>query len=68
MQDNSPMEELQTWISTWLDPRLVGEVVVAWSGRLLAALAIFIVGRLFLRALIALGRAARCAASASTTR
>jgi small conductance mechanosensitive channel len=52
MQDNSRMEGLQTWISTWLDPRLVGEVVVAWSGRVLAALAIFIVGRLFLRALI----------------
>jgi small conductance mechanosensitive channel len=52
MQDNSPMEDLQTWISTWLDPQLVGEVVVAWSGRLLAALAIFVVGRLFLRALI----------------
>jgi small conductance mechanosensitive channel len=46
------MEGLETWISAWLDPRLVGEVVVAWSGRVLAALAIFIVGRLFLRALI----------------
>jgi hypothetical protein len=45
------MEELQAFISTWLDPRVVGEVVVAWSGRLLAALAIFLVGRLFLKAL-----------------
>jgi small conductance mechanosensitive channel len=30
----------------------VGEVVLAWSGRVLAALAIFLVGRLFLRALM----------------
>lgn len=52
MQDNSRMEELLAWISTWLDPMWVGEVVLAWSGRLLGALAIFIVGRLFLRALV----------------
>ena len=45
------MAELQAFISTWFDPRVVGEVVVAWSGRLLAALAIFLVGRLFLKAL-----------------
>ena len=45
------MEDLQALLSTWLDPRVVGEVVVAWSGRVLAALAIFVIGRWFLRAL-----------------
>jgi small conductance mechanosensitive channel len=45
------MEELRALLSTWLDPRVVGEVVMAWSGRVLAALAIFVIGRWFLRAL-----------------
>ena len=45
------MEELQALLSTWLDPRVVGEVVMAWSGRVLAALAIFVIGRWVLRAL-----------------
>jgi len=45
------MENLQAWLSTWLDPRVVGEVVVAWSGRVLAALAIFVIGRWVLRGL-----------------
>jgi small conductance mechanosensitive channel len=52
MQDNSRMEELQAWISTWLDPTWVGEIALAWSGRLLGALVIFFVGRLILRALV----------------
>jgi small conductance mechanosensitive channel len=43
------MAELQAWIATWLDPRLVAEVAMDWSGRLVAALAIFFIGRLFLR-------------------
>lgn len=45
------MEELRSLISTWLDPQFVGEIVVAWSGRILAALAIFVIGRLVARAL-----------------
>ena len=45
------MEELRSLISTWLDPQFVGEIVVAWSGRVLAALAIFVIGRLVARAL-----------------
>ena len=46
------MEELQAWFSTWLDPRVVGEAAHAtWGGRILAALAIFVVGRLLMRAL-----------------
>jgi small conductance mechanosensitive channel len=51
MQDNSPMEQLQAWISTWLDPRVVGETLLVWSGRLFAALAVFVIGRFVLRAL-----------------
>jgi small conductance mechanosensitive channel len=43
------MEQLQAWITAWLDPRLVGEAVMDWSGRILAALLIFIVGRLLMR-------------------
>jgi len=45
------MTELQAWISTWLDPHVVGEAVMDWSGRIFAALLIFIVGRMLLRAL-----------------
>jgi small conductance mechanosensitive channel len=45
------MEQLQAWITTWLDPRWVGEAVMDWSGRILAALFIFIVGRLLMRGL-----------------
>jgi small conductance mechanosensitive channel len=51
MQDNSPMAELQEFLTTWLDPRLVGELVIAWSGRIVAALAIFLIGRMLLKAL-----------------
>jgi small conductance mechanosensitive channel len=45
------MTQMQAFISTWLDPRLVGAVVLTWSGRLLAALAIFLVGRMLLKML-----------------
>ena len=46
-----PMDELQAWITTWLDPRVVGEAVMDWSGRIFAALVIFIVGRMLMRGL-----------------
>src|SRR5688500_18425576 len=45
------MTELQAFLSTWLDPRLVGEVVLTWSGRILAALVIFLIGRMLLKVL-----------------
>jgi small conductance mechanosensitive channel len=45
------MEELMTFLSTWLDPRVVGETVMTWGGRLLAALLIFVIGRLIARLL-----------------
>jgi small conductance mechanosensitive channel len=45
------METLQTWITTWLDPRVVGTLVMDWGGRILGALVIFIAGRMLMRAL-----------------
>ncbi len=45
------MAELQAFLSTWFDPRLVGAVMLTWSGRLLAALVIFLIGRMLLKAL-----------------
>jgi len=45
------MEQLQTWITTWLDPRVVGELVMDWGGRILGALIIFVIGRMIMRAL-----------------
>jgi len=45
------METIQTWLTTWLDPRVVGEAVMDWGGRILGALAIFVIGRMLMRAL-----------------
>jgi small conductance mechanosensitive channel len=45
------MADLQAWLSTWLDPRVVGAVLLDWSGRIVGALLIFVVGRLLMRAL-----------------
>jgi small conductance mechanosensitive channel len=45
------MENLLTFLSTWFDPQVVGAVVMTWGGRVLAALLIFIIGRLIARAL-----------------
>ena len=39
------MNDLLASLGTWLDPRLLGELLLDWSGRLLAALIIFFVGR-----------------------
>jgi small conductance mechanosensitive channel len=58
MQDNSPMANLQEIFASWLDPAVVGDLVVAWSGRILAALAIFLIGRLLLKVLTARATAA----------
>ena len=45
------MAEYQALFSTWFDPEFLGPLLATWSGRLLAALAIFIVGRLLIRVL-----------------
>ena len=42
---------MQTWITTWLDPQIVGAAVMTWSGRIVGALLIFVVGRLLMRGL-----------------
>jgi small conductance mechanosensitive channel len=47
------MTELRALLSTWFDPEFLGPLLATWSGRVLAALAIFVIGRLLLRALTA---------------
>jgi small conductance mechanosensitive channel len=49
--DNLSMEELRAWISSFVNPEYVGQLVMTWSGRILAALVIFLIGRLVARAL-----------------
>ena len=45
------MDDFKTLLSDWFDPRDVSAFVLGWGGRVLAALVIFIVGRLVARAL-----------------
>jgi small conductance mechanosensitive channel len=45
------MTELQALFSTWLDPQFLGPLAATWSGRVLGALAIFIIGRVLIRVL-----------------
>jgi small conductance mechanosensitive channel len=45
------MEELRASISGWLNPQFVGELLIAWGGRIVGALAIFLIGRLVVAAL-----------------
>jgi small conductance mechanosensitive channel len=45
------MEQMQAWITTWIDPQIVGQAVMSWTGRVVGALLIFIVGRLLMRGL-----------------
>src|SRR5689334_9226286 len=45
------MEELKTLLSGWLNPQWIGEVLLTWSGKVLAALAVFLIGRLVARML-----------------
>jgi small conductance mechanosensitive channel len=45
------MEQMQAWITTWIDPQIVGQAVMSWAGRVVGALLIFIVGRLLMRGL-----------------
>jgi small conductance mechanosensitive channel len=45
------MAELREFLASLLDPERLGDIAWLWSGRVLAALAIFLIGRLFLRAI-----------------
>lgn len=47
------MNEIRDAISNWLDPQLVGALLLTWSGKVLAALAIFLIGRWVAKALTA---------------
>jgi small conductance mechanosensitive channel len=45
------MQDLRAALAEWLDPHLIGQILLSWSGRVLAALAIFLIGRVIARAL-----------------
>jgi small conductance mechanosensitive channel len=45
------MDEIRAAISNWLDPQLIGALLLTWSGRVVAALAIFVIGRWIAKAL-----------------
>ena len=45
------MSDLKTLLADWFDPHEVSSFVMGWSGRVLAALAIFLIGRIVARAL-----------------
>src|SRR5688572_1624383 len=45
------MAELQELFASWLDPQKLGDIALTWSGRVLAALAIFVIGRMLLSAI-----------------
>jgi small conductance mechanosensitive channel len=47
------MDELRQALSGWLDPQLIGAVLLSWSGRIFAALAVFLIGRFVAAALTA---------------
>ena len=40
------MEQLRVLLAAWFDPQVVGAIVLDWGGRVLAALAIFVIGRI----------------------
>jgi len=45
------MEQLSAAISSWVNPQSIGELLLAWSGRILAAALIFVIGRFAARLL-----------------
>jgi small conductance mechanosensitive channel len=44
--DNSRMEQFLTTLEKWFDPHVLGQLLLDWTGRAIAALAIFVIGRL----------------------
>ena len=40
------MEQLLASLQKWFDPHMLGELLLNWTGKVLAALAIFVIGRL----------------------
>lgn len=45
------MEGLQAMLGQWGDPAFLGPLIMSWSGRVLAALAVFVIGRWISKAL-----------------
>lgn len=45
------MDALLETLSTWIDPQTIGDVALAWSGRVVAALIVFLIGRIIARTL-----------------
>lgn len=52
------MEELSARLSSWMDPHLIGAVLLSWSGRICAAVLIFFIGRMIAKGLAAWARRA----------
>lgn len=44
------MDDLLTTLTQWLDPEVIGPVALSWSGRIVAALVVFLLGRSVSRA------------------
>jgi len=40
------MEQLTATLQKWFDPHMLGELLLNWTGKVLAALAIFVIGRM----------------------
>lgn len=45
------MDALLETLSTWIDPQTIGDIALAWSGRIAAALIVFLIGRIIARTL-----------------
>ena len=45
-RDNLRMDQFLTTLEKWFDPHVLGQLLLDWTGRAVAALAIFVVGRL----------------------
>jgi small conductance mechanosensitive channel len=45
------METLRAMFSRWIDPQVAADIVLLWTGRIAAAVAIFVIGRLVASAL-----------------
>lgn len=45
-RDNLRMEQFLTNLEKWFEPHVLGELLLDWTGRAVAAIAIFVIGRL----------------------
>jgi small conductance mechanosensitive channel len=61
------MEQIMGAIRGWLDPDLLGPLLISWGGRILAALVVFVLGRLIIAMIASTFRSAAGRAGADTT-